>query len=283
MTEAKMVVKMAQTINNLDDENKLTHLYLEGSYLFVCFFLLQIGSIESRGIILKARNFSVVNSAFGEMSSNAMNINSSEHVLIRDSDFGSDLPKNAINIAATVLNIRSNTFKLLPTGLFMGNIEYEDNRRLTFTNNTVYNIELEGSLDSISGLIQKAEMRGNHFPCICFAGGFHKILPEFSQNNYCTASKCNVTLSYFSALIEERKVCTSNKSEDPDEYELCANVAFSTPRSPRGRTPSYFRTTQTPSTTATTITTNDPRNSSGRIQFVSVIVFFTLLTVVFKL
>ncbi|GFG28133.1 hypothetical protein Cfor_11488 [Coptotermes formosanus] len=245
-----------------------------------------VGSIESNGIVLQARNFSIINSAFGEMSSNAININSSELVLIRDSDFRSGLPKNAINVAASVLNIRSNTFKLLPTGIFMGNIEYENYRKLIFANNTVYNIEHEGSFDSISGLIQKADIKGNRFPCVCFVGGFHQISPDFSQNNFCTASKCNVTLSYFSALVEERKFCTSNTSEDPDEYEICANVASSAPHSPRGRAPSYFRTTQTPSTittTTTTTTTDDPRNSSGRIQFVSVIMFFTSFAVIFKL
>jgi hypothetical protein len=215
------------------------------------------------------------------MSSNAININSSELVLITKSDFRSDLPKNAINLVATDLKIRSNTFKLLPTGIFTENVEYEDNRKIIFTNNTIYNMELEGSLDNISGVIQKAYIRGNRFPCICVIGGSHQSLPDFSQNNFCTTSKCNITLSYFSALIEEGKFCTSNNNEDPDEYEICANVAYSTPPSPRGRTPSYFRTTQEPS--AITITTNDPSNNSDRIQFVPAIVFFALITVIFKL
>ena len=245
------------------------------------FYLLQIDSIETRGIVLKARNFSIVKSAFGEMSSNAININSSELVLITGSEFGSDLPKNAINVVATIISIRSNTFKLLPTGMFMENVEYEDNKKFIFTNNTIYNMELEGSLDSISGVIQKACIRGNHFPCICVIGGSHQSLPDFSQNNFCTTSKCNITLSYFSALITEGKVCTSNNSEDPDEYEICANVAYSTSHNPRGRTPSYFRTTQMPSTI--TLTTNNPRNSSYRIQRVPAILFFTLITVIFKL
>jgi len=245
------------------------------------FYLLQIDSIETKGIVLKAQNVSIVKSGFGVMSSNAININSSELVLIRESEFGSDLPKDAINIVATALNIRGNIFKLLPTGIFMENVEYEDNRKFIFTNNTIYNMELEGSLDSIIGVIQKADIRGNRFPCICVIGGSHQILPDFSQNNFCTTSKCNVTLSYFSALIAEGKVCTTNNSEDPDEYEICANVEYSTPPLPRGRTPSYFRTTQMPSTI--TLTTNNPRNSSDRIQFMPAIVLFALITVIFKI
>ena len=245
------------------------------------FYLLQIGSIETQGIVLKARNFSIVKSGFGEMSSNAININSSEIVLITESEFGSDLPKNAINVVATDINIRSNTFKQLPTGIFMENVEYENNRKFIFTNNTIYNMELEGSLDSISGVIQKADIRGNHFPCKCVIGGSHESLPDFSQNNFCTTSKCNITLSYFSALITEGKFCTSNNSEDPDEYEICANVDYSKPHPPRGRTPSYFITTQMPSTI--TLTTNNPRNISDRIQRVPAILIFTLIAVIFKL
>ena len=248
-------------------------------YLFV--FLLQIDRIETKGIVLKARNVSIVKSAFGEMSSNAININSSELLLITGSEFGSDLPKNALNVVATVIDIRSNTFKLLSTGIFMKNVEHEDNRTFIFTNNTVYNIELEGSFDSIIGVIQNEDIRRNHFPCECVIGGFYQILPDFSENNFCTTSKCNITLSYFSALIEEGKVCTSNNSENPDEYEICANVAYSTPHSQSGGTPSYFITNQMPS--AITLTTNNTGNSSDRIQRVPAILFFTLITVIFKL
>lgn len=242
--------------------------------------MLQIDSIETEGIVLKARNFSIVKSAFGEMSSNAINISSSELVLIKESEFGSDLPQNAISVVAPVINIRSNTFKLLPTGIFMENLDYEDNRTIIFTNNTIYNMELEGSLDSISGVIQKADIKGNRFPCVCVIGGFHQRLPDFSQNNFCTTGKCNITLSYFSALIEEGNFCTSNNSEVPDEYELCANVAHSTPHSSRGRIPSYF-TNEMPSTT--TLTTNNPINNSDKIQRVPAVFFFTLITVIFKL
>lgn len=244
------------------------------------FFLLQIDSIETKGIVLKAQNVSIVKSAFGEMSSNAININSSELVLITESEFGGDLPKNAMNVVATDINISSNTFKVLPTGIFMKSLEYEDNGTFIFTNNTIYNkMELEGSLDIIS-VIQNEDIRGNHFPCICVIGGFLKILPVFSKNNFCTTSKCNITLSYFSALIEEGEVCTSNNTEDPDEYEICANVAYSTRHSPRGRTPSYFGITQMPS--AITVTTNNTKNSSDRIQRVPAILFFTLITVIVK-
>lgn len=244
--------------------------------------MLQIDSIETKGIVLKARNFSIVKSVFGEMSSRAISVNSSELVLIKESDFRRDLPKNAINIVATVLNIRSNTFKLLPAGIFMENVEYEDNRKFIFTNNTIYNMELEGFLGSLNGLVQKADIRGNRFPCICVTGGFHQTSPDFSRNNFCTSSECNITLSYFSTLIEEGKVCISHSSNDPDEYEICANVAYSTPHSPRGITPSYFITTQKPSAITTT-TTNIPQNSSDRIQFVPAFVFFTLITMIFKL
>jgi hypothetical protein len=214
------------------------------------------------------------------MSSKAININSSELVLITESEFGSDLPKDAINVVATVIKIRDSTFKLLPTGIFMENVEHEDNRKLIFINNTIYNMKLEGSLDSISDVIQKADIRGNRFPCVCDIGGSHQTLPDFSQNNFCTTTKCNITLSYFSALIEEGKVCTSNNTEDPDEYEICANVAYSTPPSRRGRTPSYF-TTQMPSPII--LTTNNSINSSDKIQRVPAILFFTLITVIFKL
>lgn len=237
--------------------------------------MLQIDSIETEGIVLKTQNVSIVKSAFGEMSSNAININSSEVLLITESEFGSNLSKNAINVVATVIDIRSNTFKLLPTGIFMENVEYEDNRTFIFTNNTVYNMELEGSMNSISGVIQNEGIRGNHFRCVCVNGGFPQILPDFSENNFCTTSKCNITLRHFSALIEEGKVCTSNNSEDPDEYEICASVAYSTPNSP------YFITDQMPS--VITLTTNNTRNSSDRIQRVPAILFFTLITVILKL
>jgi hypothetical protein len=116
---------------------------------------------------------------------------------------------------------------------------------------------------------------------MCVIGGSHQSLPDFSQNNFCTTSKCSITLSYFSALIEEGKVCTSNNSEDPDEYEICANVAYSTPHSPRGKTLSYFGTTQMPS--QITLTTNNLRNNSERIQRLPAMLFFTLITVIFKL
>jgi hypothetical protein len=138
-----------------------------------------------------------------------------------------------------------------------------------------------GFFEITSSLIQKTDIRGNHFPCICRFGEFRQLLPDFSQNNFCTASACNITLSYFGALIEEGNVCTSNNSENPDEYKICATVADSTPHSPRGRTPLYFSTTQRPS--AITITTNNPRNISDRIQCVPAIVFFTLITVMYKL
>jgi hypothetical protein len=250
----------------------------EITYLFL---LLQIDSIETEGIVLKARNFSIEKSDFGEMSSDAININSSELVLITESDFRSDLPKNAINVAAPILNIRSNTFKLLPPGIFMGNVEYEDNTTFIFTNNTIYKMELEGSLESISSLFQKADIRANSFPCMCVIGGLHQSLPDFSQNNFCTASACNITLRYFGALIEEEKVCTSNNSEDPDEYEICANVANSIPPTPSERIPSYFSTIQMSS--AITITTNNARSISDRIQCVPAVVFLTLIAVMFKL
>lgn len=243
--------------------------------------MLQIDNIETKGIVLKAQNVSIVKSAFGEMSSNSININSSELLLITESEFESDLPQNAINVAATVIDISSNRFQRLPTGIFVENVQYEDNRTFVFTNNTVYNMKLGGHLDSISGTIQNEDIRGNRFPCVCVIGGFLQTLPDFRENNFCTTSKCNITLSYFSALIDEGKFCTSNNNEDPDEYEICASVAYLTPHSPSGRTPSYFITNQIPS--AITLATNNTRNSSDRIQRVPAILFFTLITVIFKL
>jgi hypothetical protein len=268
---------MAQTIKVLT--LKVINLFCILNEITIFFSLLQIGSIESNGIVLKAQNFSILKSAFGEMSSNAININSSEIVLVKESDFGSDLPPDAINISATVLDIRSNTFKLLPTGIFTGKVKYEDNRKIIFTNNTIYNIQLEESLYSISSLFQRAEISGNRFPCTCFLHGFHTFLPDLGQNNFCIASNCNVTLSYFSDLIEGKKVCTSSNSEDPDEYEICADVPRLTPHSPRGR---ELRTTQTPSAMTTTTITNGLRNSSDSITFVPVILFCALFTVIFK-
>jgi hypothetical protein len=244
------------------------------------FYLLQIDSIETKGIVLKAQNISILKSGFGEMSSNAININSSELVLIRESEFRSNLPKNAINIVATVLNIRDNTFKLLPTGIFMEKAEYEDNRKCIFTNNTVYNMELEGYLDSITDINRKADVRGNRFPCICVTGRAHQSLPDFSENNFCTTSKCNITLSSFNALIAEGKFCTTKNSADPDEYEICSDGEHSTTPAPR-KTTLYFTTTQMPTTIK--LTTQKPKNSSDRIQFMPAIVLFALITVIFKI
>jgi hypothetical protein len=174
-------------------------------------------------------------------------------------------------MVAPMVNIRSNIFKLLPKGI-MESIKFEDNEKLIFINNTVFNIDTDESLDRISGLIKTAEIKGNRFPCTCSIRVIHHALRDFSQNNFCT-SKCNISLSNFGALIEERRVCTLNNSE-PDEYEICASVVNSTPDPRRGRTPTYFRTTQ--------ITTkiDEAVNSSERIQFAPVIFFFIFFTVI---
>jgi hypothetical protein len=215
----------------------------------------------------------MIKSALDGLSSNAININSSDLILISESNFGNNLPNNAINMVAPMVNIRSNTFKSLSKGV-MESIKFGDNEKLVFTNNTVYNIETDKSLDRISSLIKTAEIKGNHLPCTCSIRELHHTLRDFSQNNFCR-SRCNISLSDFVALIEERKVCTTNNSE-PDEYEICASVVISTPDPRRGRTPSYFRTTQ--------ITTNINKavNSSERIQFVPILLFFAFFTTIFK-
>jgi hypothetical protein len=208
-------------------------------------------------------------SSLAGLSSNAININLTDFILISESNFGNNLPKNAISMVAPVVNIRSNIFELLPKGI-MESVKFDDNETLIFINNTVFNIDIDESLDGISGLIKTAEIKGNRFPCTCSSRVIHHALRDFSQNNFCTR-KCNISLSDFSALIEERKVCTLNNSE-PDEYEICASVVNSTPDPRRGRTPSYFRTTQ--------ITTkiDEAVNSSERIQFTSVLFFFIFFT-----
>lgn len=212
-------------------------------------------------------------SALDGLSSNAINIISSNLILTSESNFGKNLPKNAINMVAPVVNIRSNTFRLLPKGI-MESIKFDDNEKLIFINNTVYNIDTDEFLDGINSLIKTAEIKGNHFPCTCSIRVPHHVLREFSQNNFCT-SKCNISLSDFGRLIEDRKFCTLNNSE-PDEYEICTSVVNSTPDPRRGRTPSYFRTTQ--------ITTKIDKavNSSERIQSIPVLLFSVLLTVIFK-
>ncbi|PNF16610.1 hypothetical protein B7P43_G06444 [Cryptotermes secundus] len=232
-----------------------------------------IGNIESKGIILKAKNFSMTKSALDGLSSDAVNIISSDLIQTSESNFGKNLEKNAINMVAPVVNIRSNTFKLLPKGIIEG-IKFEENKKIIFINNTVYDIDTDNILDGMSSLIKIAEIKGNHFPCSCSIRVPHQALREFSQNNFCTI-KCNITLSDFGALIEDRKVCTLNKSE-PDESEICSSVVNSTPDQRRGRTPSYFRTTQ--------ITTkmNKTVNSSERIQFIPVLLFCVLFTVVIE-
>lgn len=230
-----------------------------------------IRNIESKGIILKAKNFSMTKSALDGLSSNAININSSDLILISESNFENNLPKNAINMVAPVVNIRSNIFKSLPKGI-MESIKFEDNEKFIFRNNTVFNVDTDESFDGISGLIKTAEIKGNRFPCTCSIRVIHHDLRDFSQNNFCT-STCNISLSDFGGLIEERKVCTLNNS-DPDEYEICASVVNSTPEPRRGRTPSYFRTTQ--------ITTkiDEAVNSSERILFTPVLFFFILFTMI---
>jgi hypothetical protein len=239
--------------------------------------LLQIDSIESNGIVLKAKNFSVVKSALDKISPNAINITSSYLILISESDFGNNLPNSAINMVAPVINIRNNVFKFLPSGV-MGNIKHDNNKELIFTNNTVYNIQIEGSLERIRSLIETAEIRGNHLPCTCILGALHRGLPDFSRSNFCT-TRCNISFADFGELIEAEKVCISDNSEDPDEAELCRSVTYSTPRSPRGRMPSYLSTQRPSSATATT--TNKTGNSSGRKQFAPALLFI-LFTVMFK-
>lgn len=241
------------------------------------FILLQIDNIESNGIALKAKNFSIVKSVLSEISPNAININSSETVLISESDFRRPLPTSAFKIAAPAINISSNTFNSLSSGI-MGTTKYKDSTKFIFINNTVYNIGQE-TLGRIISLIETAVIRGNHLPCKCLLGVFSVPL-DFSQNNFCTV-KCNISLSDFDALTRERKFCASTNSEDPDEAEICTRVTLSTPRSPRGGTLPYFRTTQgPPSTTASTA--NKLRNNSGRIQIVYVLLFLTLCSMLFK-
>jgi hypothetical protein len=212
-------------------------------------------------------------SALDGLSSNAINIISSNLILTSESNFGNNLPENAINMVAPVINIRSSTFSLLPKGI-VGGIKLEDNEKLIFINNTVYSIDNDEFLDGISSLIKTAEIKGNQFPCTCSSRVLHHALREFSQNNFCT-SKCNISLSDFGGLIEDRKICTLDNSE-PDGYEICTSVVTSTPDPRRGRTPSYFRTTQ--------ITTKADKavNSSERIQFIPVLLFCVLFTVIFE-
>jgi hypothetical protein len=214
-------------------------------------------------------------SALDGLSSNSLNIISSDLVLTSESNFGNNLAKNAINIVAPVVNIRSNIFKLLPKGIMEG-IKFEDNEKLIFINNTVYNIDTDEFLDGINSLIKTAEIKGNHFPCTCSIRVPHDALQEFSQNNFCT-SKCNISLSDFGGLIDDRKVCTLNNSE-PDEHEICTRTSAvnSTPDLRSGRTPSYFRTTER------TTKVDKAVNSSGRIQFIPVLLSFVLFTVIFK-
>jgi hypothetical protein len=210
-------------------------------------------------------------SAMDGLSSNAINIISSELILTSESNFGNNLSKNAINIMAPLVNIRSNVFKLLPKGIMEG-MKFEENGKIVFINNTVYDIDTDEFLDGTSSLMKTAEIKGNHFLCTCSVRVPQYSLREFSQNNFCT-SKCNVSLSDFNALIEDRKVCASNNSE-PDEYELCTSVVNSTPDPRRGRTPSYFRTTQSTKEISKAV------NSSGRIHFIPVFLLFVLFTVI---
>jgi hypothetical protein len=237
--------------------------------------LLQIDNIESNGIVLKANNVSIVKSTLDKIAPNAINIISSDLILISESHFGINLSSSAMNMVASVVEIRSNVFKFLPSGI-MTNIKLENNGKLVFTNNTVNSIQIGESLGMISGLNQSTEIRGNHLPCTCV---LHRVLPAFSRNNFCT-TRCNISLTDFGELVDAKKVCISKSSEDPDEAEICGYRRFSTTLEPHGRMPSYFRT-QKPSSTKATIT-NKHRNSAGTIQFVPVFLFFSLFTVMFK-
>jgi hypothetical protein len=215
----------------------------------------------------------MMNSALDGLSSEAIDINSSEQILISESNFGSNLSNNVINMVAPVINIRSNIFKFLPRGI-MGSIEFKNNEKLTFTNNTVYNIGTDKSLDGISSLMKTAEFKDNHFPCTCYIRVPHHDLRDFSRNNFCI-SKCNISLSDFNALVVERKLCALNSSE-VDEYEICANVINSTPDPRRGRAPSFFTTTQ-----MTTIIVRSV-NSSESLHIMPILLFFILFAVIIK-
>lgn len=236
--------------------------------------LLQINNVESNGIVLTANNFSVDKSTLDKISPNAIKI-SSDLILISESAFGNSLPNNGINMMAHTINIRNNIFKFLPTGV-MEITKLGNDTKLIFTNNTVHNIQIEGPLNRISSIMETAEIRDNHFPCTCILGVLHRSLPDYSRNNFC-ATRCNISFNDFGELVEAEKVCISN-NRDPDEAELCRSVTYPTPRSPReGRMPSYF--SKSPSSTMATV---QPRNSSGRIQVVPVLLFLTLFTVLFE-
>jgi hypothetical protein len=215
----------------------------------------------------------MMQSALDGLSSKAIDINSSELILISESNFGSNLSNNVMKMVAPVVNIRSNIFKFLPEEI-MGSIEFENNQKLIFTNNTVYNVGTDKFLDGISNLIKTAEFKDNHFPCTCSIRVLHHDLREFSQNNFCI-SKCNISLSDFNALVVERKLCALNSSE-LDEYETCASVISSTLDPRRGREPSYFRTTQM------TTKIDKAINGSERRQIMPVLLFFILFAVIFK-
>jgi hypothetical protein len=236
------------------------------------YLLLQIGNIESNGIVLKAENVSVVKSVLDKVSPNAINVTSADLLLISESDFRNNLTSSAINMVAHVITISNNIFKLIPSGV-MRNIKYDD-IELIFTNNTVHSIQIEDSLDRTISSIKTAEISGNHLPCTCILSMIHHDLPDFGRNNFCT-TKCNISFADFGELIKAGKFCILNNSEDPDEDELCRSVTYSTPRSP----PSYF-STHGPSSTAAT--TNKPGNSSGGKQLAPALFFFALYIVVFS-
>jgi hypothetical protein len=175
-------------------------------------------------------------------------------------------------MVASVVNIRSNNFKIFPKGI-LGSIKFEDNEKIRFTNNTVYDIGTDKSFSEISNLIKTVEMKGNHFPCECSIRVLQHDLREFSQNNFCI-SKCNISLSDLTALIVERKLCALNNSEF-DEYDICASVINSTPDPRRARAPSHF-------TTPITTNIDSAVSSSERTHFMPVLLSFMLFAVIYK-
>ncbi|KAJ4440020.1 hypothetical protein ANN_08151 [Periplaneta americana] len=88
-----------------------------------------IRSVEENGITVKTDTFIIRNSTVGNLAPNSITINSTEAILITQSQFNSTLDSNAIHMTAPNVTIDSNVFDLLSMEI-LANINSKSNGKV---------------------------------------------------------------------------------------------------------------------------------------------------------
>lgn len=212
-----------------------------------------IRSVEENGITVKTDTFIIRNSTVGNLAPNSITINSTEAILITQSQFNSTLDSNAIHMTAPNVTIDSNVFDLLSMEI-LANINSKSNGKVIFTNNTIHDIVLGTALEKI-GRALESEIDNNRFNCTCTFAKSVSLLPSvFVNNNFCLA-KCKVSLNDFGTHVKNNNACDSVAALDLNAIAKCDDAsersATITPthRTREGRT--GFPATQIPIITTT--------------------------------